>query len=55
VVIGEVVFMHIDDALINERFHIDAAKLAAIGRMGGVDYVRTSDRFEMPRGRSALA
>lgn len=55
VVIGEVVFVHVDDALINERFHIDAEKLTAIGRMGGLDYVRTRDRFEMPRGRSALA
>jgi len=53
-VIGRVVYVHVDDALINERFHIDAAQLKAIGRMGGPDYCRTRDRFAMPRGREAL-
>jgi flavin reductase (DIM6/NTAB) family NADH-FMN oxidoreductase RutF len=54
VVVGRVVCVQIDDALINERFHVDATRLRAIGRMGGVEYCRTRDRFEMPRGREAL-
>jgi len=54
VVMGRVVYIHVDDALINDRFHIDADRLAAIGRMGGLEYSRTRDRFEMPRGREAL-
>lgn len=54
VVFGRVVCVHVDDALVNERFHIDAAQLQAIGRMGGLEYCRTRDRFEMPRGRAAL-
>lgn len=54
IVIGEVVHVFVRDDLINERFHIDPAKLAAIGRMGGLGYARTRDRFEMPMGRAAL-
>lgn len=54
IVLGQVVCAHIEDTLLNERFHIDAGKLKAIGRLGGPEYCRTRDRFEMPRGRQAL-
>ncbi|MGP1347103.1 MAG: flavin reductase family protein [Phycisphaerales bacterium] len=54
-VIGEVVFIHIDDDLVNERLHVDAERLAAVGRMGGMAYCTTRDRFELPRGRAALS
>ena len=54
IVIGEVVSVFVRDELINERFHIDAAALDAIGRMGGTGYCTTRDRFEMPMGRDAL-
>ena len=54
VVMGRVVTVHVDEELINERFHVDADRLGAIGRMGGLGYCRTRDRFEMPRGREAL-
>ena len=46
-VIGRVVHMFVRDDLIGDRMHIDADKLAAIGRMAGNDYVRTRDRFEV--------
>lgn len=49
-VIGEVIRFHIDDAIIN-NFRIDAEKLRAVGRMGGNEYARTRDRFEMRRPR----
>jgi hypothetical protein len=39
----------VDDAIIDSRFHIDPEKLRAIGRMGGIAYCRTRDRFEMVR------
>ena len=61
IVIGEIVHVFVRDGLINERYHIDPAKLAAIGRMGGLGYCRTREeggaggRFEMPMGRRALA
>lgn len=54
IVIGRVVHVFVRDDLINERFHIDPAKLDAIGRMGGLGYTRTRDRFEMPMGREAM-
>lgn len=54
IVIGEVVHVFVRDDLINERLHIDPAKLAAVGRMGGLGYSRTRERFEMPMGRRAL-
>lgn len=54
VVLGEVVHIHAAEGLVNERFHVDAARLNAIGRMGGLMYCRTRERFEMPMGRAAL-
>jgi flavin reductase (DIM6/NTAB) family NADH-FMN oxidoreductase RutF len=47
-VLGRVLRFHIDDSLVAD-FKIDPAKLAAIGRMAGATYARTTDRFEMPR------
>lgn len=54
VVIGRVLCAQVNDSLINERFHIDPDQLGAFGRMGGMEYCRTAERFEMPRGRKAL-
>lgn len=54
VVIGEVVHVWVRDDLINERFQIDQRKLDAIGRMGGLEYTRTRDRFRLPQGKEAL-
>lgn len=54
IVLGEVVSVYADEGLINERYHVDPAMLDAIGRMGGLGYCRTRDRFELPMGRAAL-
>lgn len=54
IVIGRVVHVFVRDGLINERFHTDPAKLKAVGRMGGLGYTRTRDRFELPMSREAL-
>jgi flavin reductase (DIM6/NTAB) family NADH-FMN oxidoreductase RutF len=53
-ILGEVVRFHVDDAIINPAYHIDADELRPIGRMGGNDYARTSDRFSLvrPGGRA---
>ncbi len=50
-VIGRIVRVWAADGLVNERFHVDPAKLLTIGRMGGLEYCRTRERFEMPMGR----
>jgi flavin reductase (DIM6/NTAB) family NADH-FMN oxidoreductase RutF len=54
IVLGEVVYIWVRDDLINERYHIDQGKLDAIGRMGGLEYTRTRDRFKLPQGKEAL-
>lgn len=48
-VIGEVLYWHIDDSVLMERGRIDPEKLRAVGRMGGVDYATTRDRFSLER------
>lgn len=55
IVIGEVVWVHIDDDVIDERMRLDPAKLDLVGRMGGFGYARTRDRFELRAGRWALS
>jgi flavin reductase (DIM6/NTAB) family NADH-FMN oxidoreductase RutF len=47
-ILGEVIRFHVDDSLV-DNFRIDPDKLRAIGRMGGNEYARTRDRFEMIR------
>ena len=48
-VIGRIVRIHVGDQLLSEVGEFDAPRLETVGRMGGEDYVRTSDRFSMPR------
>ena len=47
-VIGEIVAIHIDDAHCKDG-RLDRDSLDLIGRMGGMLYTRTTDRFEMVR------
>ncbi|MGR8949482.1 MAG: flavin reductase family protein [Gammaproteobacteria bacterium] len=47
-VMGEIVQFYIDDEVV-DNFRIDPAKVNTVGRMGGLGYTRTRDRFEMPR------
>jgi flavin reductase (DIM6/NTAB) family NADH-FMN oxidoreductase RutF len=47
-VIGLIVASHIDDAYLKEG-RIDRNSLDLIGRMGGTQYTRTNERFEMAR------
>lgn len=49
VVFGEVLAIHVNDELLNEKHTVDADKLKAIGRMGGSSYVRTTDCFDLSR------
>jgi flavin reductase (DIM6/NTAB) family NADH-FMN oxidoreductase RutF len=48
-VIGEVVMMHIDNSILDDKGRIDPRKLRTIARLGGEYYCRTSDLFEMKR------
>lgn len=53
--VGQVVRVHVADGLANERMHVDADRLRAVGRMGGGDYCRTGERDAIPAGIGALA
>jgi flavin reductase (DIM6/NTAB) family NADH-FMN oxidoreductase RutF len=48
-VIGEIVLMHIADAVLDANGKIDPHKVQSIGRLGENYYCRTSDIFEMKR------
>ncbi len=54
IVIGRVLLVHAEDGFVDERHRIDPDRLDAIGRMGGLTYCTTRDRFDIPRGRAAL-
>jgi flavin reductase (DIM6/NTAB) family NADH-FMN oxidoreductase RutF len=50
VVIGEVVYFHFHEGIVDERYYVDTGKIDPIGRLGGKGgYTRITDRFEMPR------
>ena len=54
IVLGEVVHMWLEDALLLPKYHVDQDKIGTIGRMGGLRYCSTRDQFELPRGKNAL-
>ncbi len=54
VVMGRVLRVHVDDALLNERMHIDQGAIGLVGRMGGLSYCFTRERFELKPGRASL-
>jgi flavin reductase (DIM6/NTAB) family NADH-FMN oxidoreductase RutF len=49
IVLGEVVWLHVRDGLVDPATLRVAPDFAPIGRLFGGGYVRTHDRFEMPR------
>ncbi len=50
-VIGEIVFVHVDEKHFKDG-RLDPNSLDLIGRMGGVQYSRTTQRFELVRPKS---
>lgn len=55
VVIGRIVWIQLAEHLFDPQGTFDAHRLDTIGRMGGQEYVRTGDRFELPRPRRPQA
>jgi flavin reductase (DIM6/NTAB) family NADH-FMN oxidoreductase RutF len=47
-VLGTILRFHVDDAVTTHGL-VDPDKLKPVGRMGGIDYTRTTDRFSMVR------
>ena len=49
-VIGEVLYYHFHQGIVDERYYVDTGKINPIGRLGGRGgYTRITDRFEMAR------
>jgi flavin reductase (DIM6/NTAB) family NADH-FMN oxidoreductase RutF len=48
-VIGEVVMMHIDDAVLDTKGQPDPRKIKTIARLGGEHWCRTQDLFQLER------
>lgn len=47
--IGRVVRYHLDDAIADERYHIDAAALQPVSRLAGASYSKLGELFEVER------
>ncbi|MBM4111328.1 MAG: flavin reductase family protein [Phycisphaerae bacterium] len=54
IVLGAVELIHVDDAVIDARGRLDAARLDLVGRMAGLSYCTTRERFDLPWGRAAV-
>jgi flavin reductase (DIM6/NTAB) family NADH-FMN oxidoreductase RutF len=48
-VIGEVIFIHIEDRVLDSHGQVDPRKLRTIARLGGSYYCRSTDLFAMER------
>ena len=48
IIFGDVLCFHVDEEIV-ENYKINPEKLKAIGRMGGLSYTRTRDRFDQIR------
>ena len=49
IVVGKIVHLHLDDAVLDDAGWADPGLLDLIGRLGGASYCRTTDRFDLPR------
>ena len=49
IVFGQVVLFHYHDGIVNDRYHVDMAKLNPIGRLSGSSYTKVTDQFRMER------
>jgi flavin reductase (DIM6/NTAB) family NADH-FMN oxidoreductase RutF len=48
IILGEVVYAHLHQEVVNDRLHVDPVALDAVGRMGGHGYATTRDYLDLP-------
>jgi flavin reductase (DIM6/NTAB) family NADH-FMN oxidoreductase RutF len=48
-VVGKIVQLHLDDAVLDHTGLADPGLLDLVGRLGGTSYCRTTNRFDLPR------
>ena len=51
-IVGKILMIHANDAVIGDKERVDPAKLDAVGRLGGTGYCRVRDIFQMQRPRA---
>lgn len=49
VVMGEVIYVHLDDAILDSDGDVDVREVDAVGRLAGSFYATVDDRFRMER------
>ena len=49
VIVGRIVHLHLDEAVLDDAGRVDAGLLDLIGRLGGASYCRTTERFNLSR------
>lgn len=49
IVVGRILQLHLDDAVLDDAGWADPGLLDLIGRLGGASYCRTTDHFDLPR------
>jgi flavin reductase (DIM6/NTAB) family NADH-FMN oxidoreductase RutF len=54
VVLGEVVYLHVADAIVDEDFHIDMRALAPMGRLAGPNYATLGEILTLSRPPSQI-
>lgn len=52
IVIGQVVYAHIDDSVCDDARHIDVTQVKPVSRLAGTDYAPVRDIFSLPRPKS---
>lgn len=48
-IVGRIRLLHLEGSVLDPEGKVLPEALAAVGRMGGDDWVRTRERFPMPR------
>lgn len=54
VVLGEVVYLHIADSIVDDDFHIDMRALAPVGRLAGPNYATLGEIISLARPPSQI-
>ena len=49
IIIGKILFAHVSDSILNAEGRVDPLKLDSIGRLGGENYTRSRELFEVSR------
>ncbi|TXC82101.1 flavin reductase family protein [Luteibaculum oceani] len=49
VVIGKIICIHVNDEIVNEKFHIDLSKYRPVARLAGSNYSKLGEMFSIKR------